>query len=379
MAEDLLDENGRIAKIANNKFNTEQLNLHPTYKIIEKLNWYRSFFGKVQDLPEAEYELLKKNVATFFNLKSVVQAVSLPKHLVRISHNTNIFSGKGLPVNYFTSIDDLLAPPLHQVKVNRCNIENEQVLYCSMDEASAYWETKPKYGDIITLTRFVLKPGANCICSVIVPEPFSPDNFSNPLRLVYSLIREFFVEVFTFKVDRGRPRDYLFSAVISSEQLFYPIPSKDNIEAIIYPSVQRKGFGDNIAIRNDIFLDKYHFVAAETRFILDEYPNPDPKSDEPTTDQVMASFYSYSFNPETRTISYSPKVDEIFGLFKSFQNPKFPQTRIDNGPDIPKNLTFNLSDPEFVIPEHLEEFRYKTPENPEKKQGTNTTIGIINK
>ncbi|MBB5638929.1 hypothetical protein HDE68_004867 [Pedobacter cryoconitis] len=378
MAEDLLDENGRIAKIANNKFNTEKLNLHPVDKIIDKLNWYRSLFGKVHDLTEVEYQQLKKNVATFFNLKSVVKAVTLPRHLVRISHNTNIFAGKGVPVSYFTSIEDLLAPPTHLVKVNRCNVENEQVLYCSMDEGSAYWETKPKYGDIITLTRFVLKPEANCVCSVIVPEPFSADNFSNPLRLVYSLIREFFVEVFTLKVDRSRPRDYLFSAIISSEQLFYPIPSEDNIGAIIYPSVQRSGFGDNIAIRNDIFLEKYNFVAAETRFILEEYSNPDPKSNDPTTDQVMASFYSYSYNPKTRTISYSPKADEIFGLFKSFQNPNNPQTRIDNAPDIPKNLAFNMSDPGFVIPQYLNEFRHKGAENNEKSEEDNTVIGTIN-
>ncbi|WP_152620321.1 RES domain-containing protein [Pedobacter lusitanus] len=303
--------------------------------------------------------------------------------MVRISHNTNIFAGRGMPVSYFTTIDDLLAPPLHLVKVNRCNIENEQVLYCSLDEASAYWETKPKYGDIITVSRFVLKDGANSICSVIVPEPFSTENFSNPLRLVYSLIREFFVDVFTLKVDRSRPRDYIFSAMITSEQLFYPIQSVDNIEAIIYPSVQRSGFGDNIAIRNDIFLQKYNFVSAETRFILEEYPDHDPKSNEPTTDQVMASFYSYSYNPETGKISYNFKVDEIFGLFKTFQNPENPQTRIDNGPSIPKNIAFNMSDPEFVIPEYMDEFRHKSTvredgtEANEDAESINTVIGVV--
>ncbi|WP_431200443.1 RES family NAD+ phosphorylase [Mucilaginibacter sp. P19] len=281
----------------------------------------------------------------------------MPRHLVRISHNTNIFSGRSKPVSYFTSIEDILAPPSHLVKINRCNIERQRVLYCSLDEASAFWETKPKYGDIITVTRFVLKNGAESTCSVIIPEPFSAENFSDPLRLVYSLIREFFVDVFTLKVDRSRPRDYLFSAVISSEQLFYPIRSKDDVEAIIYPSVQRKGFGDNIALRNDVFLQKYFFVSAETRFILDEYIEHDPMSQEPTADQVMASFYSYSYNPITSKISYNSKVDEIFELLKKFQDPKNPQTRIDNGPDIPKNIAFNMSDPEFIIPEYLEEFR----------------------
>jgi hypothetical protein len=320
-------------------------------------------------LTEEEYQLLKRNIATFFNLKSVVKAVSLPKHVVRISHNSNIFSGRGEPVSYITSIDDLLAPPEHLVRVNRCNIENQRVLYCSMDEASAYWETKPKFGDIITVSRFVLKEGANCVCSVIVPEPVSAKNFGDPLVLVYSLIREFFVDAFTQRVARDRPRDYIFSAMISSEQLYYPIPHPDNVAAIIYPSVQRSGFGDNMAIRNDVFLDKYNFLAAETRFILEEYLNHDPKSVEPTTDQVMASLYSYAYDPATGKISYAPKMDELFKLFTNFQDPKNPQQRFDNGPNIPKNLEFNLTDLKFVPPEYLKEYLIKTPKDVKSEEG----------
>jgi hypothetical protein len=97
----------------------------------------------------------------------------------------------------------------------------------------------------------------------------------------------------------------------------------------------------------------------------------------------MASFYSYSYNPETGKISYNPKMDEMFELFKTLQNPKNPQTRIDNGPDIQKNLPFNMSDPEFIIPEYLEEFRRKrtvqedgTSANEETKS-TNTLIGVV--
>jgi hypothetical protein len=170
--------------------------------------------------------------------------------------------------------------------------------------------------------------------------------------------------------------------MITSEQLFYPIKSVDNIEAMIYPSVQRSGFGDNLAMRNDVFLQKYNFVSAETKFILEEYPNHDPKSNEPTTDQVMASFYTYSYNPQTSKISYNPKVDEIFDLFKKFQDPKNPQTRFDNGPGIPKNLAFNMSDPQFIIPEYLEEFRDKNILQTDETQADeeakkNTTIGLV--
>ena len=78
-----------IDKIANNETNQEELNLHPTKDILEKLNYYRSLFGKVQDLTDAEFENLRKDIAKFFNLKSfsvailyVFNALKLALHLL---------------------------------------------------------------------------------------------------------------------------------------------------------------------------------------------------------------------------------------------------------------------------------------------------------
>ncbi|MCR5862816.1 hypothetical protein LRS05_12030 [Flavobacterium sp. J372] len=82
---------------------------------------------------------------------------------------------------------------------------------------------------------------------------------------------------------------------MSSEQLFYPVVSDQNFEAIIYPSVQKKKFGENFAIRNELLLDRYNLIGVETRFILDEYENLDPSSEEVTTDQVIGSFGTTEF------------------------------------------------------------------------------------
>ena len=59
------------------------------------------------------------------------------------------------------------------------------------------------------------------------------------------------MNIFSLDVARHRPGDYLFSALLSSEQMFYPVVADNNVEAIIYPSVQKKKFSFNIAIRND--------------------------------------------------------------------------------------------------------------------------------
>ena len=103
-----------IDKIANNKFNTESLNLNPVSEIREKLDYYRSFFGRIHDLPEAELITLRKDIAMFFNLKPWGFSATAPQRLVRISKNHDILAGQGKPLKLSsaTDISQLLAPPV---------------------------------------------------------------------------------------------------------------------------------------------------------------------------------------------------------------------------------------------------------------------------
>ncbi len=129
---------------------------------------------------------------------------------------------------------------------------------------------------------------------------------------------------------------------MSSEQLFYPIVSDKNFEALIYPSVQKKKFGENFAIRNEIILERYNLIGVETRFILDEYENIDPASDEITTDQIIGSFVTTEFDFKTGKILYNEKADEIFNLFRMMQTGQNKQIRYEHE-GVPKNIPFNLS------------------------------------
>jgi len=74
-----------IDNIANNKTNQELLHLNPPEKVKVKLDYYRTLFGKTHDLPVAEFEELKKDIATFFNLKPVGVPDKIPERLVRMS------------------------------------------------------------------------------------------------------------------------------------------------------------------------------------------------------------------------------------------------------------------------------------------------------
>lgn len=331
-----------IDKIANNETNQEELNLHPTKDIVEKLNYYRSFFGKVQDLTDAEFEILKKDIAKFFNLKIGGNTQEPPKRLIRISNNNRILSAQKKELSYLTDISQLLAPPIKCCGFGRCNIPNQQVLYCATSESGAYWEIKPRYGDVITLSRYELKPDAKVNCLVITKDKTENPKIQYQLQEVYYQLESFFVDAYSFEVDRSRPRDYLFSGLLSSEQLFYPVASDETFEAIIYPSVQKKKFGENFAIRNELMLERYNLISVETRFILDEYENLDPASDDVTTDQVIGSFGTTKFDFKTGKILYSEKADDIFSLFRNMQTKFNKQVRYEYE-GIPKNIAFNLS------------------------------------
>ena len=84
-----------IDKIANNETNQEELNLHPIKDIIEKLNYYRSLFGKIQDLIDDEFESLKKDIAKFFNLKVGGNTEEPPKRLVEFQVTIEFWLHKG--------------------------------------------------------------------------------------------------------------------------------------------------------------------------------------------------------------------------------------------------------------------------------------------
>jgi len=331
-----------IEKIANNKYNTDKLNLNPTAKIKGKLDYYRTLFNKTHDLPTAEFEKLIENVKTFFNLKAGGYTEDPPQHLIRISNNNRILEAQGKELSYLTEISQILAPPIDFCNFGRCNIPKKQVLYCAVNEAGAYWETKPQNGDVITISHFELKPNSKVKCNIVKKEKTKDPKISHQLQEVYYILEDFFVDAYSLEVAKEKPRDYLFSALLSSELLFYPVVSDNNIEAIIYPSVQKKKFGQNFAIRNDLILERYNLIGVETRFILDEYENLDPKSDEVTTDQLIGSFGTNAFDFNSGRILYNEKADELFKLFRELQTAGGKQVRY-NHPNTPKNITFNLT------------------------------------
>lgn len=323
-----------IKKVANNETNQEEPNLEPTEKIVEKLNYYRSLIPKLPSLGDQEITDLKKDISTFFNIKPVRFNSTPPEYLFRISSNNRILGEENL--GFLTNVSQLLAPPIHLCTYNRCNLPEQQVLYCATDELTAYWETKPKKGDVITISLFKAKTGATLNTAVLDKEKSNDKNYSHQLLEVFHVLNDFFVEVFTMPVDRDNPKGYLFSAALSSEQLFYPIESDKNIEAIAYPSVQRKLNGYNLALRNDVLFKKYDLVNVTTRWIIEEVENIEPSSDERIIDDLISSIIIKEFDFEKDKIIYPDGILDKFVFFRYLQNLPGKQERFKEPMDAEK-------------------------------------------
>ncbi|MBK9425512.1 MAG: hypothetical protein IPN54_15495 [Bacteroidetes bacterium] len=91
-----------------------------------------------------------------------------------------------------------------------------------------------------------------------------------------------------------------------------------------------------------MIFERYNLIGVETRFILDEYENLDPTTNDVTTDQVIGSFGTTEFDFKTGKILYNEKADEIFSLFRMIQTGPNKQVRYEHE-GIPKNIAFNLS------------------------------------
>lgn len=357
-----------IEKITKNKDNLGEPDLHPIEKIVEKLNYFRSFFGKIQDLSDEEFDNLRNEISKFFTLKVGSHTDEPPKRLVRISNNNRILEAQGKELSYFTDISQLLAPPIEYCNFGRCNIPKQQVLYCATSEAGAYWEIKPQNGDVITISHFELKPNTKVNSFIVKKDVTKNPEIKSKLHEVYYLLEEFFEEIYSLRVSRDRPRDYLFNGQISSDQLFYPVVSELNFDAILYPSVQRKKHGWNVAIRNELILERYNLIGVETRFILDEYADLDHTSEEVTTDQIIGSFGTEAFDLENGKILYDEeKADKVFKLFREMQIGEGKQVRYEHE-GLPKNLLFNCTPVNY---------KKKSKIASTKKLGRNDKINVV--
>ena len=175
-------------------------------------------------------------------------------------------------------IKHLKYPPADKVsKYGRCNFPKQSVLYASLLNMTAMNETQPRIGDLITESVWRVKENQLLkYCPIFKNQP-KEDNVINPrtfeINQVYNkkvreypdYIREqidalvqFVADAFTKRVHPNADLDYIFSAYFSNK--IFTDFENGTIEAICYPSVKDGLSFENLAIKSNVFDDKYELV-----------------------------------------------------------------------------------------------------------------------
>ena len=171
-----------------------------------------------------------------------------------------------------TDLKLLKNPPLDVLeklnKYGRANLKDQSVLYATFLLPTLIKETRPEVGDLVTISKWKLKnEHTPLIVSPIIDYPKCKDyqlrnEFEKALLQQpkewqkirfrhYCLIAKHFGKY----IEKGKDINYIFSAHFA-DKIFHEIYD-GRIEAIIYPSVQDSGTTSNIAIKPDVFNDKY--------------------------------------------------------------------------------------------------------------------------
>lgn len=174
------------------------------------------------------------------------------------------------------NIDHLKYPPKKCVKsYGRCNMPGQSVLYATFNSLTALSEIRPEIGDIITTSKWRMKPDVTLRhCPIFLNQPettFNPRLFEieqlyrksireypNEIQEHINLLSQFVADVFTKRINSVSNLDYIFSAYFS-DKIFNEYENR-TIEAIYYPSVKQSLVFENIAIKPESFDTKYELI-----------------------------------------------------------------------------------------------------------------------
>jgi hypothetical protein len=176
------------------------------------------------------------------------------------------------------NIKELKYPPKEKVKkYGRCNYRNQSILYSSFSSFTANNESQPRVGDIITETVWHVKNNQHLkYCPIFKNQPKGKDVinprtfeinqlYQKKIKIYPEFVQEqidslvqFIADAFTKRVNHNNDLDYIFSAYFSNK--IYNDFENGTIEAIYYPSVQDGLSFENLAIKSDVFDEKYELV-----------------------------------------------------------------------------------------------------------------------
>lgn len=189
---------------------------------------------------------------------------------IPISKGETIYRAR-IPDEKPMQVSDLSYPPKNKVnEFGRANRPHNPIFYASSGGAAAVFEQNPAPGDRVAILKWRIKEPI--ILSKIgysdevlsrlkssrdmedIPEGLSPESESQG----NSIMRNFLAKIFTRRVPEDQKHRHKLTAAISEMFL-----KADEIDGILYPTVEMWGNEDNLAIKTEVVEQVLEPISAE--------------------------------------------------------------------------------------------------------------------
>jgi hypothetical protein len=190
---------------------------------------------------------------------------------------------KSLPNNNNTTINEvklLKNPPEKSIKkYGRANLIGKSVLYAAFIFPTVLSENTPEIGDLVTVSDWKLKENDNPLIVYPIFDYYNskelqllsefnritkdlPENLKDILIVDACMI----ASAFSKFVEKGKEINYTLSAHLS-DKIFNELQN-GKIEAIIYPSVKDGVESSNIALKPEVFNQKYKLAQVRECLVI---------------------------------------------------------------------------------------------------------------
>jgi len=252
------------------------------------LKLLEEFQNRADTLTKSEVTYLKNN------LRELLGIVPIKPEKITDKNFTHPFERMVInPCNKrINCLEGLRYPPesiKHKLNYNRASLEGQSIFYAGANGTLPVTvETKPQKGQLITISKWVLKENTTLNMAIICQD--HEIALSNPeelyscyqdyhaqlkrlqpnTRQIIERIYQLVIEAFTREVNPSIKQGYLFSALFANLFFFDPC---NPVDAIYYPSVPNKGGAMNLAVKPDIIDSKFQMVEA-SEFVVVKNAEP---------------------------------------------------------------------------------------------------------
>jgi len=225
---------------------------------------------------------LLDNIKPFF--RHLILEDSFPE-ITRLTINRKVIGSN----ERIVQIKHLKYPPSDSVQYyGRCNLPNQSVLYAGFIKPTIINELKPEIGDLITTSIWKVRDYQTMFyCPIFLNQPTDGtfnirsydinQYFENTIKsfpenekVLIRYLSQFVADEFSKTIKTNNNLEYFLSAYFAN--IIFNDLRYGKVEAICYPSVPEKLSFENLAIKPDIFDQKYELAEVSDSVVAYKKP-----------------------------------------------------------------------------------------------------------